>query len=151
MRRFREHYSSFIAPTSPGARPNPSRRLQLPPSRWVFAGCCQSLLVDGPSRRYLRNPCIGAWTRTPQRPFGAFLPFLPEGHRPRLRCDKLGTPKYNVAMQLQQRGSSRGCSHSFMFTLPYLLDPPVAPHRCESISQGGRAFYSTQCPSGYPT
>jgi hypothetical protein len=26
----------------------------------VFAGCCQPLLKNGPSRRYLRNPCIGA-------------------------------------------------------------------------------------------
>jgi len=26
----------------------------------VFAGCCQPLLENGPSRRYLRNPCIGA-------------------------------------------------------------------------------------------
>jgi hypothetical protein len=30
--------------------------------RWVFAGCRQSLLGNGPSRHYLRNPCIGART-----------------------------------------------------------------------------------------
>jgi hypothetical protein len=31
----------------------------------VFAGCCQPLLVLGPSRHYLCNPCVGAWTHTP--------------------------------------------------------------------------------------
>jgi len=41
---------------------------QIPPSDFVLlfqrvlAGCRQSLLGDGPSRRYLRNPYIGAWT-----------------------------------------------------------------------------------------
>jgi AAA+ ATPase superfamily predicted ATPase len=32
-----------------------------------------------------------------------------------------------IPMQLPRRGVFRGCSHSFMFKLPYLLDPPVAP------------------------
>lgn len=30
-------------------------------------------------------------------------------------------------MQLQRRTTFRGCSHSFMFGLPYLLDSLVAP------------------------
>jgi hypothetical protein len=30
----------------------------------VFAGCCQPLLAIGPSRHYLCNPCVGAWTHT---------------------------------------------------------------------------------------
>ena len=42
----------------------------------VFAGCCKSLLGDGLSRHYLRNPCVGAWTPTPQRPFSAFARFF---------------------------------------------------------------------------
>ena len=42
----------------------------LPAPRWslvrrVLAGCRQSLLGDGPSRHYLCNPCVGAWTHTP--------------------------------------------------------------------------------------
>ncbi len=48
------------------------------PRRWVFAGCCQSLLGDGPSRHYLCNPCVGAWTHTPPCSPGASCSFLPE-------------------------------------------------------------------------
>ncbi len=48
------------------------------PIQQAFAGCCQSLLGDGLSRRYLRNPCMVAWTRTPQRPSGALTRFFPE-------------------------------------------------------------------------
>jgi hypothetical protein len=48
-------YPSFIAPTSSCARPNSSPWLRLALFHGVFAGCRQSLLQDGPSRRYLRN------------------------------------------------------------------------------------------------
>ncbi len=41
---------------------------------------CQSLLGDGPSRRYLCNPCIGAWTLTPGCLSGAFVRFFPESY-----------------------------------------------------------------------
>jgi hypothetical protein len=34
----------------------------------VLAGCRQSLLGDGPSRRYLRSLCQDAWTYTPRVP-----------------------------------------------------------------------------------
>jgi len=44
----------------------------------VFAGCCVPLLGDGPSRRYLLNLYMGAWTRTPPRFSGAFARFFPE-------------------------------------------------------------------------
>ena len=46
----------------------------------VFAGCCQSLLGVGLSRRYLCNPCIGAWTLTPGCLSGAFVRFFPENY-----------------------------------------------------------------------
>ena len=46
----------------------------------VFAGCCQSLLEDGPSRCYLCNPCIGAWTLTPGCLSGASVRFFPESN-----------------------------------------------------------------------
>jgi hypothetical protein len=55
----------------------------------VFAGCYESLLHSGPSRRYLRNPCIGAWTPAPACPSGAY-PFLPGGLRPHLRSNRIG-------------------------------------------------------------
>ena len=45
--------------------------------RKVFAGCCQPLLEVGPSRRYLCDLCIGAWTRTPPRSIGASVRFFP--------------------------------------------------------------------------
>lgn len=46
--------------------------------RQVFAGCCEPLLEEGLSRPYLRNPCMGARTRTPQRLPGAHTRFFPE-------------------------------------------------------------------------
>ncbi len=56
----RRSYPPFIAHTGSCARLESSFRLQLSLLRKVFAGCCQSLLGAGPSRRYLRNPCTGA-------------------------------------------------------------------------------------------
>ena len=54
----------------------------LPPSthliRQVFAGCCQPLLGIAPSRHYLCNPCVGAWTPAPRCPSGAHTRFYPE-------------------------------------------------------------------------
>ena len=76
--------------------------------RPVFAGCCQPLLEDGPSRRYLHNLCKGAWTHTPPRSlafvrFGQWaLPTRDIGLA--TRGDGLGTRKYTPAMQLQQGG-----------------------------------------------
>ncbi len=49
----------------------------VPLFRQVFAGCDEPLLEDGPSRRYLCDPCMGAWVRTPPRPSGAFVRFFP--------------------------------------------------------------------------
>ncbi len=45
--------------------------------RQVFAGYCKPLLEDGPSRRYLCDPCMGAWVLTPPRLNGAFVRFFP--------------------------------------------------------------------------
>jgi hypothetical protein len=36
------------------------------------------LLEDGPSRRYLYDPCIGAWIPTPSRLSGALVRFFPD-------------------------------------------------------------------------
>lgn len=46
--------------------------------RAVFAGCCQSLLEDGRSRRYLYNLCMVVWTPTPLRLLGAHTRFFPK-------------------------------------------------------------------------
>ena len=117
--------------------------------RWVFAGCRQSLLGNGPSRHYLHNPCTGAWTPTPQRSFGAFTRFFPKDYG--LTLDSRGSARQVIAaMQLLRRNLFRGCSHSIMFRLPYLLDPLVAPTTGPLSAQGGRAVYTTHSPDGYP-
>jgi len=96
------HYPVLIAHTGSWARPKSSFRLRLSLLRKVFAGCCQSLLEDGPSRRYLRSPCIGAWTPTPQRPFGAHARFFPKDNG--LTPSRKGSARQMIAaMQLQRR------------------------------------------------
>jgi len=50
----------------------------VPLLRRVFAGCGPSLLGEGPSRRYLCNPCKGVWTPTPPHSSGAPVRFFPE-------------------------------------------------------------------------
>ena len=94
--------------------------------RWVFAGCHQSLLGNGPSRHYLCNPCIGARTLTPQRPFGALARFFPKDYG-LTSGFKGSTRQLSVAMQFQRRGKFRGCSHSFTFRLLCSLGLQVAP------------------------
>ena len=84
-RHIGRHYPPFIAPTGSWAGPKPSHILQLSPGPWVFAGCRRPLLGDGPSRRYLRNPWIGAWTPTPQCPFSAFARYFLRGNGLTLR------------------------------------------------------------------
>ena len=83
-----QHYLIFIALTGSCARPKSSRWLQLPLFQRVFAGCHRSLLEDAPSRCYLCNLCIGAWTLTP-----CWCPysFLPKEHRPHVRSETFGT------------------------------------------------------------
>jgi hypothetical protein len=56
------------------------------PRQKVLAGCCQSLLDIGLSRRYLLNLSIGAWTHTPPRFSGALARFFPENFGLTLVC-----------------------------------------------------------------
>jgi hypothetical protein len=94
--------------------------------RRVLAGCCHPLLVVGPSRHYPRNPCGGDWTHTPPCLPGAFTHFFPGGAGLTFRERRSAHGK-TPAMRLRQGTVFRGCSHSLMFNLPRLLDPPVAP------------------------
>ena len=68
--------------------------------RKVFAGCRPPLLEVGPSRRYLCDLCIGAWTRTPPRSIGASVRFFP----------------IDIGLSLGSRRSARETipQHSFM-------------------------------------
>ncbi len=120
-------YSTLIALTSSCARPKPSRNLGLSP-------CATSLC------RLLRAPA-GSWpfpTLSPQSlyrcldPYPAALPrcsrsFLPEEHRPHLSLNRFGAPKPPSHSNFYDGHHFRGCSHSVMFRLPYLLDLQVAP------------------------
>ena len=118
----------------------------LPPSsiqllRQVFAGCRKPLPGDGPSRHYLCNPCVGAWTPTPQCPSSALARFFPEGNG--LTSDVTGSAHQTIPiMQLQPGYNFRGCSHSLMFRLPRSLDPQVAPTALHYV-MGSRAVYTT--------
>ena len=90
---------TFIAPIGSCARPKSSCRLRLSLVRQVFAGCYEPLLDGGPSRRYLCDPCTGAWVRTPPRPSSAGV-----------RCFPLG-----IGLPLGSRGSARGTSRNTAF------------------------------------
>ncbi len=119
---------SAQSPFARGGRYPPSGRLQEPPQKTllllhrsyglmrqtkslpvprdvlvhrVFAGCHQSLLGDGPSRYYLCNPCIGAWTHTPPRSSDAFTHFFSENTGLTLRETSSARERIPV-MQLQQ-------------------------------------------------
>ena len=92
-------YPAFIAPTGSCARPSSSCRLRSSLLLQVFAGCCDPLLHDGPSRRYLCDPCTVAWVPTPPRSSGALVRFFPP----------------NIGLSLVLRGSAREIilQHSF--------------------------------------
>ena len=115
--------------------------------RRVFAGCCQPLLGDGPSRRYLCNPCTVVWTHTPPQPSGALVRFFPEDIGLTIRFNRSACENI-PAKQLQQGPRFRGCSHSLMFRPPYLLDPRVAPTVARSVL-GSWALYTTQNSACY--
>ena len=70
-------YPSFVAPTSSCARPNSSQWLRLALFHRVFAGCCQSLLQDGPSRRYLRKSFPRCLVPYPGASPGALTRYFP--------------------------------------------------------------------------
>ena len=73
--------------------------------RLVFAGYCKPLLEDGPSRRYLCNPCMGAWVRTPPRLNGAFVHFFP----------------LSIGLSLGDRGSAPGKSSTTQLSVGGVL------------------------------
>jgi hypothetical protein len=144
------HCPVLIAHTDSWARPNSSPRLRLSLLRLVFAGCCQPLLDDGPSRRYLYNLYMSAWTLTPQCFIGALTRFFPMNFGLTLDLRR-SAHQTASAMQLQQSTLFRGCSHFVMFRLSCLLDPQVAPTAETQWPQGGQAVYTTQWTCGFPT
>ena len=116
--------------------------------RQVFAGCCQSLLGVDLSRRYLCNPCIGAWTLTPGCLSGAFVRFFPENYSLTTVAPSSAHPS-PAAMPLQRRPLFRGGSHSVMFRLPCSLAPQMAPTAQTRSPTGSRVVYTTQWTESY--
>ncbi len=109
----------------------------------AFAGCCVPLLGVGLSRCYLLNLYIGAWTRTPPRFPGALARFFPENIG--LTLVKRGSARWNTHhnSNFHDGHHFRGCSHSFMFRLPYLLGLQVAPTSTASaIGRPGRLHHA---------
>ena len=84
-------YPAFVALTGSCARPLSSRRLWSSLFLRVFAGCIESLLPSGPSRRYLCDPCLGAWVPYPATLRRCLCPFLPACPRPHPRVKGFGS------------------------------------------------------------
>jgi hypothetical protein len=76
------YYPSLIAHTGSCARPTPSHSLRPWPRSWVLAGCCQPLLEDGLSRRYLRKSFPRCLDPYPDGTLWCIRPFLPIAQRP---------------------------------------------------------------------
>jgi hypothetical protein len=122
------HYSSFIAHMGSCAEPNPSLRLRVLLFQRIFAGCLLSLTEDGPSRRYLRNPYIGAWTPTPWCSYRCTYSFLPGRHRPHVMLQTFGTP--NNPCNATSTGTQITRLQSFSYVqAPILARPPGCTYR----------------------
>ncbi len=108
--------------------------------RQVLAGCYEPLLGDGPSRRYLYDPCTGAWVPTPPRLSGAHVRFFPD----------------HIGLILGVRDSAREKYPANSFTqgdfsrlqpFVYLQAPLLArPSGCSDLQFpfGHRALYTAQ-------
>lgn len=135
QRHVRVSYHSFIALTGSCARPKSSRWLQLSLFQRVFAGCPQSLLEDGLSRRYLCNLCIGAWTLTPRCFLGAHTRFFPRNIGLTLDLRRSAHPDY-PCNATSTRHAISGLQSFHNIQAPILARPPGCTHR--GIHDAGR-------------
>jgi len=120
-------YPTFIAHTGSCARPNTSGHLSFTLVYPVFASCYESLLVDGPSRHYLYNLCIGAWIHTPLCSLSASThsssAMLASRSREHVRHTKL-----SLQLQLQQRAVISGLQSFVYLQAPILARPSGCSH-----------------------
>jgi len=130
----RGRYPSFIARTDSCVRPKPSRLIRFLIRR-VFAGCRQSLLGDGPSRRYLCNPCMGAWTPTPGCLSGALVRFFPESYSLTAVLPSSAHPTYHRNATSTMPGFSGRQSFRYV-QAPMLARPPDGTYRTGSKPRG---------------
>ncbi len=117
--------SALVRAHAPSQNPPVASVCRLVPR--VLAGCGAPLLGVGPSRRYLLNLSLGAWTRTPPRFSGALARFFPDNLD--LTSVSTGSARWNLHhhRHFSDGHLVRGCSHSLMFRLPYLRGLQVAP------------------------
>jgi hypothetical protein len=94
----------------------------------VFAGCCQPLLVIGPSRHYLRNPCVGAWTHTPLCSFVARTHYFTKDDGLTSRETRSAHRRLPI-MRLQQGTGLTGLQSFDYLQAPTLARPPDRTHR----------------------
>ena len=106
-------------------------------ARSVFAGCCEPLLVAGPSRHYLCHLCGGARTPTPSCPPVALAHFF-TGDGGLTLGETRSAHETIPAKRLPQGGPFQGCSHSITFGLLHLLGPQIAPTVAKKTRQPGR-------------
>jgi len=105
---------------------------QIPPSVSVFPctlGLCKLSLIPAGRWPFPTLSPQSLYRRLDPYPAASLrcaYPFLPKGLRPHLRQQRFGTPD-NRRYATSTTKLFRGCSHSVMFKLPYLLDPQVAP------------------------
>lgn len=85
-------YPLFLAHMSPCAEPKPSRQLRLSLFHRVLAGCRQSLLGDGSSRRYCLCSMPGRLDPYPAVSYWCTCSFLPSRHRPLDNGNSIGSP-----------------------------------------------------------
>ena len=145
----RGRYPSFIARTDSCARPKSSLRLRSMP--WSESLCRLSSAPAGrwPFPTLSPQSVLGRLDPYPQRPLGHvhFVPLLNSRTLlPRdigLTIEVRGSARWTTpVMQLQPGTAFRGGSHSLMFRLPNLLDPPVAPTAVPGTGQPGRLHHA---------
>ena len=125
--------SSLILAHAPDQNPPADFGLNL--FQQVFAGCRQSLLGDGPSRHYLCNPCVGAWTPTPQCPSSALARFFPEGND--LTSNVTGSAHQNTPCSATSTGFCFSGLQSFHYVqAPILARPSGCTHHWTSKCPG---------------
>jgi len=121
----RWRYPSVIATTSPCVSPSPSHGLSFIFVPRIFAGCCQPLLGEAPSRRYLCGSFDGCLDPYPGSPQGAPARYFSwDIGLPPVRT---GSAHTRLRTATSVRAFFRGCSHSLMFRPPLLLALQVAP------------------------
>ena len=101
------HYPAFIALTGSCASPQPSRCLGGTLGQWVYAGCCQPLLGEGPSRRYLCASVPACLDPYPGGSCGALTRFFPQDIG--LPLVRTGSALHNVRAATSARRPFRGC------------------------------------------